>query len=134
MGRRSWSLAAILLILVLLLSGCGLLDQAKDSLQSAVESIRQAEDLSASGSYEKALELYEKALSAYEKYKSEDKFRIGKICDDIGRLYVKLDRAKEAVPYFRRAVEILKEALGPDHPDTQAAQENLSAAEAAAGE
>ena len=134
MGRKPWSLAAILLVLVLLLSGCGLLDQAKDGLQSAVESVQQAEEHIKSGSYDKALELYEKALSAYEEFKSEDKLQIGKICDDIGKMYVKLDRAKEAVPYFRRAVEILKEALGPDHPETQAARENLSAAEAAAGE
>jgi tetratricopeptide (TPR) repeat protein len=36
---------------------------------------------------------------------------------NIGNAYTHLDRDREALPYFRQALEVEEKLLGPDHPD-----------------
>lgn len=41
---------------------------------------------------------------------------------NLAGLLKSLDRQREALPYFRKALDIRERAYGPEHPDVSAAQ------------
>lgn len=77
--------------------------------------------------FEEALPLYQKA---YEQFRAlhgtENNASSGRVINNIGKVYQKLNRLPEALEYLGRALLIRQTALDANHPDTATTLVNIS--------
>ncbi|CAF2910007.1 unnamed protein product [Rotaria sp. Silwood2] len=77
--------------------------------------------------FDQALPLYTKAYEQFRKlYGTDEHADIGRVLNNIGQVYRKLEDFPPALDYLQRALHIRQITLGVNHPDTATTLVNLS--------
>ena len=77
--------------------------------------------------FEDALPLYQKAYEQFRQlYGTDNNANIGRVINNMGQAYRKLNRLPEALDHLERALLIRQTTLGVNHPDTATTLVNIS--------
>ena len=86
------------------------------------------------GNYELSIQHLEKSLDIRRKLLRSTDLPVGDSFNNLGRYHQETNNALQALVYFNRAQKIYESGLGPDHPKTTLAINNLAFANASQGD
>lgn len=74
--------------------------------------------------YKKAEEIYIDIIQQGEKQECYDDVMLAVFFNNLAKLYLDTQRYNQAIPYYEKAIPILKSILGEEHPNTQTSLRN----------